>query len=64
LLNNGTIKSHVNLFKYIFAFLCEDDKVLETLRRDVSFDEPLLMSIKDNHILKRPEKITLEKVAR
>ena len=60
LLNNGTIKSHVNLFKYVFAVLCEDDKVLETLRDDNSFDGPLLMSIQDNRILNRPEKITLE----
>ena len=60
LLNNGTIKSHVNLFKYIFAFLCEDDKVLETLSHDDSFDGPLRMSIKDNRILEKPEKITLK----
>jgi hypothetical protein len=60
LLNNGTIKSHVNLFKYIFAFLSEDDKVLKTVRRDNSYDGRLLMSIKNNHILEMPEKIKLK----
>ena len=60
LMSNGTTNSHVNLFKYIFAFLCEDDKVLETLRPDNSYDMALIMAIKDNRILKRPEKITLK----
>ena len=62
LMNNGTIKSHVNLFKYLFAFLSEDDKVLETLNPDDSFDGPLIMSIRDSQFLKKPEEITLENI--
>ena len=60
LLSNGTIKSHVNLFKYVFAFLSEDDKILKTLRPDHSYDGSLIMSIKDNQILKRPVKVTFK----
>ena len=57
LMDNGSIKSHVNLFKYVFAYLSGDDKILETVRPDNSYDGSLMMSIKDNQILKMPVKV-------
>ncbi len=57
LLTNGSIKSHVNLFKYIFSFLCKNDIILKTLAPDDSYDYVLVMAIKDNKILSSPKKI-------
>ena len=52
LMGNGTIKSHVNLFKYVFAYLSEDKKILETKASDDSYQDAFLMAIKDGIILK------------
>jgi hypothetical protein len=53
LMKNGTIRSHVNLFKYVFAYLSEDDKILETKTTDDSYIAPFIMGIKDNEILEK-----------
>jgi len=59
LMENGTIKSHVNLFKYVFAYLSEDEKILETKAPDDSYDGALIMAIKDGKILENSVKVNL-----
>lgn len=52
LMGNGAIKSHVNIFKYVFAYLSEDEKILKTIEPDDSYQNTFLMAIKDGVILK------------
>ena len=57
LMKNGTIRSHVNLFKYVFAYLSEDNKILETKATDDSYIAPFIVGIKDNVILENLIKV-------
>ena len=61
LMENGTIKSHVNLFKYIFAHLSEDKHILKSIAPDDSYDGRFRMAIKDGKILDDFVKIKLTK---
>ena len=58
LMENGTIKSHVNLFKYVFAYLSEDKTILETKAPDDGYNGPFLLAIKNSKILDHQIKIT------
>ncbi len=60
-MENGTIKSHVNLFKYVFAYLSEDNKILETKAPDDSYERAFLMAIKDGVILNYFIKVKIAK---
>ena len=53
LMTNGTIRSHVNLFKFVFAYLSGDDQILDTRAADDSYIGPFIMGIKDNEILEK-----------
>ena len=61
LMENGTIKTHVNLFKYLFAYLSENQKILKTVAPDDSYDKKFTMAIKNGKILNDFVKIKLSK---
>ncbi len=50
-LEKGAIRSHVNLFRYVFAYLSEDEKILETKASDDAYWSDSYMAIKDGEIL-------------
>ena len=52
-MESGKIKSHVNLFRYIFAHLSGDQTILSTKAPDDSYDQPFLLAIKNGKILDR-----------
>ena len=62
LMENGTIRSHVNLFKYVFAYLSEDDRILETKALDDSYEGTFILAIRDGAILEKFLKIDPETV--
>jgi hypothetical protein len=61
LMENGTIKSHINLFRYVFAHLSDDQTILSTKAPDDSYDQPFLMAIKDGTILDNYITVKLKK---
>ena len=61
LMENGAIKTHVNLFRYLFAYLSDDETILKSVAADDSYDRKFIMAIKDGQILERFVKIKLTK---
>jgi hypothetical protein len=58
LLENGVIKSHVNLFRYVFASLSADQKMLSTRARDDAYENKFIMAIEEGKILENFTKVT------
>ena len=51
LVENEIIKSHVNLFRYLFFYLSQDEKILQTTSPDDSYEALYLMAVKNGKIL-------------
>ena len=50
-LENGELKSHVNLFRHVFAYLSGDRELLSTMAPDHAFENEMIMAIEDGNIL-------------
>jgi hypothetical protein len=55
----GEIKSHVNLFRHVFAYLSGDREILSTMAPDHAFENEMIMAIEDGKILDNFVKIVL-----
>ena len=51
LVENETIKSHVNIFPYLFLYLSQDEKILQTISPDDGYEAAYLMAVKNGKIL-------------
>ncbi|MEW6077371.1 MAG: hypothetical protein AB1724_06150 [Thermodesulfobacteriota bacterium] len=58
-LENGELKSHVNLFRHVFAYLSGDRELLSTMAPDHAFENEMIMAIEDGNILDNFVKIVL-----
>jgi hypothetical protein len=48
---DSDIKTHVNLFRYIFAYLSENNTIIKSKVPDDSYENPSLLAIKNGEIL-------------
>jgi hypothetical protein len=52
-MEEGSIASHVNLFRYVFAYLSEDENILKTRAPDNHYQGQRTKALKKSQILEK-----------